>query len=106
ILRLEPMNGRVVNVVRERDLAQRLAGRHALQRLARLVLGELWLATKPRALSHGAARPSLVRCRIRSRSNSALWANRWRQREATGDMVIVRYADDCAPRRREEEANM
>jgi group II intron reverse transcriptase/maturase len=23
-----------------------------------------------------------------------LWANRWRQREATGDMVIVRYADD------------
>ena len=35
-----------------------------------------------------------------------LWANRWRQREATGDMVIVRYADDCAPRRREEEANM
>ena len=23
-----------------------------------------------------------------------LWANRWRQREAQGDMVIVRYADD------------
>src|SRR3954463_16093647 len=23
-----------------------------------------------------------------------LWANRWRQREATGDMIIVRYADD------------
>jgi len=23
-----------------------------------------------------------------------LWANRWRQREVTGDMVIVRYADD------------
>lgn len=23
-----------------------------------------------------------------------LWAQRWRQREATGDMVIVRYADD------------
>jgi group II intron reverse transcriptase/maturase len=23
-----------------------------------------------------------------------LWAKRWRQREATGDMVIVRYADD------------
>lgn len=23
-----------------------------------------------------------------------LWAERWRQREATGDMVIVRYADD------------
>src|SRR3954452_3997237 len=27
-----------------------------------------------------------------------LWANRWRQREATGDMIIVRYADDCVPR--------
>jgi hypothetical protein len=23
-----------------------------------------------------------------------LWANRWRQREATGNMIIVRYADD------------
>jgi len=23
-----------------------------------------------------------------------LWANRWRQQEATGDMIIVRYADD------------
>jgi hypothetical protein len=23
-----------------------------------------------------------------------LWANRWRQGEATGDMIIVRYADD------------
>jgi len=24
-----------------------------------------------------------------------LWAQRWRQREATGDMIIVRYADDA-----------
>jgi hypothetical protein len=23
-----------------------------------------------------------------------LWAHRWRQRETTGDMIIVRYADD------------
>jgi len=23
-----------------------------------------------------------------------LWANRWRQREAIGDMIVVRYADD------------
>jgi retron-type reverse transcriptase len=28
-----------------------------------------------------------------------LWANRWRQREATGDMIILRYADDSVPRR-------
>jgi retron-type reverse transcriptase len=27
-----------------------------------------------------------------------LWAERWRRREATGDMIIVRYADDCVPR--------
>ena len=25
-----------------------------------------------------------------------LWANRWRRREAQGDVVIVRYADDFA----------
>jgi RNA-directed DNA polymerase len=35
-----------------------------------------------------------------------LWAERWRRREATGDMIIVRYADDSAPRRREGEAGM
>ena len=28
-----------------------------------------------------------------------LWADRWRRREAQGDMVIVRYADDRVPRR-------
>ena len=27
-----------------------------------------------------------------------LWAERWRRREATGDMIIVRYADDRVPR--------
>ena len=27
-----------------------------------------------------------------------LWAHRWRQREAKGDMILVRYADDCVPR--------
>lgn len=27
-------------------------------------------------------------------SNVYLWAERWRRREATGDMIIVRYADD------------
>ena len=36
-----------------------------------------------------------------------LWAERWRRREATGDMIIVRYADDCVPRthRRKEVRN-
>ena len=32
-----------------------------------------------------------------------LWAARWRRHEATGDMILMRYADDSAPRRREEE---
>jgi len=36
-----------------------------------------------------------------------LWAERWRRREAAGDMIIVRYADDCVPRmhRRKEVRN-
>ena len=29
-----------------------------------------------------------------------LWAQQWRKRHATGDMIIVRFADDGAPRRR------
>jgi hypothetical protein len=28
------------------------------------------------------------------------WARQWRRRQAHGDMVIVRFADDCAPRMR------
>lgn len=35
-----------------------------------------------------------------------LWSQKWRRHRARGDMVIVRYADDGAPRRREEEAIM
>lgn len=30
-----------------------------------------------------------------------LWEHQWRKRHATGDVIIVRYADDGAPRRRE-----
>ena len=35
-----------------------------------------------------------------------LWAHAWRKRVARGRMIMVRYADDCAPRRREEEVTM
>jgi len=35
-----------------------------------------------------------------------LWVQRWRQTKANGDMIVVRYADDRAPRRREEEVAM
>ena len=31
-----------------------------------------------------------------------LWVQQWRKRHATGEMIVVRYADDSAPRRREE----
>ena len=27
-----------------------------------------------------------------------LWADQWRRRHARGEMIIVRYADDCVPR--------
>jgi retron-type reverse transcriptase len=32
-----------------------------------------------------------------------LWAHQWRRRHARGDVVIVRFADDCAPRTRKED---
>ena len=36
-----------------------------------------------------------------------LWAHRWRQKYALGDVILVRYADDCAPRaQRTEEGPM
>jgi hypothetical protein len=34
------------------------------------------------------------------------WVDAWRQTVATGDVIVVRYADDRAPRRRREEARM
>ena len=35
-----------------------------------------------------------------------LWVHQWRQRHARGKVIIVRYADDCAPRRCGKEAEM
>jgi hypothetical protein len=35
-----------------------------------------------------------------------LWVHRWRRTKATGDMIVIRYADDSAPRRREEEVSL
>jgi RNA-directed DNA polymerase len=35
-----------------------------------------------------------------------LWVHRWRRTQARGDVLVVRYADDCAPRRRREETVM
>jgi RNA-directed DNA polymerase len=33
-----------------------------------------------------------------------LWADRWRRRQAHGEVIIVRYADDCVPRTLKEES--
>jgi RNA-directed DNA polymerase len=33
-----------------------------------------------------------------------LWAQWWRRRHARGDVIIVRFADDCVPRTRLEVA--
>jgi len=35
-----------------------------------------------------------------------LWVQWWRTTQARGDVIVVRYADDCAPRRRGKEAVM
>jgi len=35
-----------------------------------------------------------------------LWVADWRRRHAEGEVIIIRYADDCAPRRRGKEAVM
>jgi RNA-directed DNA polymerase len=33
-----------------------------------------------------------------------LWVSSWRKKHPHGEVYVVRYADDCAPRRRREEA--
>jgi RNA-directed DNA polymerase len=42
-----------------------------------------------RKAPHGLPPPSLV-----STNLFDLWAQQWRKRRATGDMIVVRYADD------------
>jgi RNA-directed DNA polymerase len=32
-----------------------------------------------------------------------LWAQRWRRKQARGEMIVVRFADDCVPRARKAE---
>jgi retron-type reverse transcriptase len=32
-----------------------------------------------------------------------VWVQAWRRTRATGDVIVVRFADDSAPRRRGEE---
>src|SRR5262249_54103526 len=72
VARLEPMNGRVIDVEAQHNLAQRLAGGYALERLARLMLRQLRLATR-----HHSRRLcpclSLARCdRYQERTGRAL----------------------------------
>jgi hypothetical protein len=43
----------VIDGVTQRDLAERLAGSHALQGFRRVMLLEHWATTEPLALSHG-----------------------------------------------------
>jgi RNA-directed DNA polymerase len=35
-----------------------------------------------------------------------LWVHQWRKQQAGGDIIVIRFADDCAPRRRRKEAVM
>jgi len=35
-----------------------------------------------------------------------LWTHWWRTKQAQGKVIVVRFADDCAPRRRRREAEM
>jgi retron-type reverse transcriptase len=35
-----------------------------------------------------------------------LWVQAWRKKRAQGDVIVVRYADDSAPRRRREGTAM
>jgi group II intron reverse transcriptase/maturase len=35
-----------------------------------------------------------------------LWAQQWRNRHVRGSIIVTRFADDCAPRRRGKEADM
>jgi len=49
------------------------------------------LARRPYPVSGSAANPF------------DLWVNVWRKKWAQGEVVVIRYADDSAPRRRGEE---
>ena len=80
-----------------------LAGKHRIgdKRIIRLV--QKWLkagvledgvvSVSERGTGQGAVISPLL-AKIYLHYVLDLWAERWRRREATGDMIIVRYADD------------
>src|SRR6516164_4443267 len=47
--------------------------------------------------------PRLGSSRLVSTNLFDLWVHAWRQKRALGEVIVVRYADDSAPRRRGEE---
>jgi group II intron reverse transcriptase/maturase len=84
----------------EHRIADRRMGRHVKKWLRAGVMenGKM-IETKVGTPQGGSISPLLANIYLHYVFD--LWANQWRKRFAVGDMIIVRYADDCVPRMHE-----
>jgi retron-type reverse transcriptase len=85
----------------ERFLEHRIADRRLLRLIRKWVKAGVieegnWSATEVGAPQGASASPLLANVYLHYVFDR--WARQWRRRHARGDVVIVRFADDCAPR--------
>jgi RNA-directed DNA polymerase len=90
----------------ERFLEHRIADRRVLRLIqkwmaAGVIENGSWTAFEEGVPQGASASPLLANVYLHYVLD--LWAHQWRTRHAHGDVVITRFADDCAPRTRKEE---
>jgi RNA-directed DNA polymerase len=93
----------------ERFLEHRIADRRVLRLIqkwlaAGVIEERTWTAFEDGVPQGASASPLLANVYLHYVFD--LWAHQWRTRHAHGDVVIVRFADDCVPRTLKEESNV
>ena len=98
--------GQVDQAWLERFLEHRIADRRVLRLIRRWLRAGViehgeWSATETGTAQGASVSPLLANVYLHYVFD--LWAHQWRRRHARGDIILTRYADDCAPRTRKEE---
>jgi retron-type reverse transcriptase len=91
----------------EKFLEHRIADKRVLRLIrkwlsAGVIEDGAWTASEAGAPQGASASPLLANVYLHYVLD--LWAQWWRRRHARGDVIIVRFADDCVPRTRLEVA--
>src|SRR5947209_15754145 len=98
--------GQLARTWLERFLQHRIADRRILRLIQKwLAAGVIedgeWSRTEQGTAQGASVSPLLANVYLHYVFDQ--WAHQWRRRHARGDVILTRFADDCAPRTRKEE---